>query len=76
MRTSQATSVSDDITDFEKAVMYDGNLLQAADTVLCQIDDDGISYGSKEFFALVKDTAKEYGVSRRDLTSKIKELLE
>lgn len=66
----------DELTDYEKAVAYDGNLLQAADTVLCQIDDDGLEYGSKDFYHLVKVTAREYGVSRRDLTCKIKELME
>lgn len=63
-------------SEYEKAVYYEHDLLQAADTVLCQIDSDGIEYGGKDFSLLVRAVAKEYGVSRRDLKAKVKELMD
>jgi hypothetical protein len=63
-------------SEYERHVYYAHDLLQAADTVMVQIDEDGIEFASKDFYMLVKDVAKEYGVSRRDLTNKIKELME
>ena len=66
-----------DRTLIEEAVAYDGDLVQAASVVLSTLDDqDGLTLGSDDFMSVVEKVAREYGVGKRDLLVRVKELLD
>lgn len=61
-------------TAFENAVAYDGELLLAVSELMSLVDEDGISYGTEEWYEACKEISKRYKVSKRDLVERFKEL--
>ncbi len=59
-------------TEYEKAVQYDADLLLAASCVMSEMED--LVY-DKACRILIRQVAKEYKVSRKDLRARVRELL-
>lgn len=61
------------MTEYEKAVEYDGHLLMAADEIISRCEEDT---PASEFIYWLRKFAREYNVSVKDLRARVLELWE